>query len=57
MVKRTEEPKQVFDEMLEKEIFPTIHTYDAFMRILKTGEDVFERLAKIRKMVCEPTNP
>ncbi|KAF8083226.1 hypothetical protein N665_0787s0008 [Sinapis alba] len=53
--KKTEEAKRVFDEMLEKGILPTIRTYHAFMRILRTGEEVFELLAKMRKMGCEPT--
>jgi len=53
--RKTEEAKQVFDEMLEKGLFPTIRTYHAFMRILRTGEEVFELLAKMRKMGCEPT--
>ncbi|EOA19532.1 hypothetical protein CARUB_v10002473mg [Capsella rubella] len=53
--RKTEEAKQVFDEMLGKGLFPTIRTYHAFMRILRTGEEVFELLAKMRKMGCEPT--
>ncbi|CAG7891667.1 unnamed protein product [Brassica rapa] len=53
--KKTEEAKKVFDEMLEKGIVPTIRTYHAFMRILRTGEEVFEMLGKMREMGCEPT--
>lgn len=53
--RETEEAKQVFDEMLDKGIFPTIRTYHAFMRIQRSGEEVFELLAKMRKMGCEPT--
>lgn len=53
--KKTEEAKRVFDEMMEKGIVPTIPTYHAFMRILRTGDEVFELLAKMRKMGCEPT--
>ncbi|KAL0728075.1 hypothetical protein Bca4012_024168 [Brassica carinata] len=53
--KKTEEAKRVFDEMMERGILPTIRTYHAFMRILRTGEEVFELLAKMRKMGCEPT--
>ncbi|KAL1205947.1 Pentatricopeptide repeat-containing protein [Cardamine amara subsp. amara] len=53
--RKTEEAKQVFEEMLEKGLFPTIRTYHAFMRILRTGDEVFELLAKMRKMGCEPT--
>ena len=53
--KKTEEAKRVFDEMIEKGIVPTIRTYHAFMRILRTGEEVFEMLGKMRKMGCEPT--
>ncbi|KAJ0229577.1 Pentatricopeptide repeat-containing protein [Hirschfeldia incana] len=53
--KKTEDAKKVFDEMLERGISPTIRTYHAFMRILRTGEEVFEMLGKMRKMGCEPT--
>lgn len=52
---KTEEAKQVFDDMLEKGLSPTIPTYHAFMRILRTGEEIFEILVKMRRMGCEPT--
>ncbi|KAJ4912070.1 Pentatricopeptide repeat-containing protein [Raphanus sativus] len=53
--KKTEEAKRVFEEMIERGVLPTIRTYHAFMRILRTGDEVFELLDKMTKMGCEPT--
>ncbi|KAK8520136.1 hypothetical protein V6N12_004097 [Hibiscus sabdariffa] len=53
---KIDEARQVLDEMLQKDLNPTIQTYHAFFRILRTGEEVFELLNKMRKMGCQPTN-
>lgn len=47
--------KKVFDEMLQQRLHPTIRTYNAFLRILRTGEEVFELLTKMKEMGCHPT--
>lgn len=54
--RKVDEARGVFDEMSQRGLFPTIRTYHAFFRILRTGEEVFSLLEKMRKMGCEPTN-
>ncbi|KAF9625103.1 hypothetical protein IFM89_019053 [Coptis chinensis] len=53
---RVEEAKVVFDEMLQKGFSPTIRTYHAFFGIIKTGEEVFELLEKMKNAGCHPAN-
>ncbi|KAF9614849.1 hypothetical protein IFM89_020946 [Coptis chinensis] len=53
---RVEEAKVVFDEMLQMGFSPTIRTYHAFFGILKTGEEVFELLEKMKNAGCHPVN-
>lgn len=54
--RKVEEAKGAFDDMLKRCISPTIRTYHAFLRILRTGEEVFALLEKMRKMGCQPIN-
>ncbi|XP_043690181.1 pentatricopeptide repeat-containing protein At5g15010, mitochondrial [Telopea speciosissima] len=54
--RRTVEAKVIFDEMLQKALSPSIRTYHAFFGILRTGEEVFELLDKMKKLGCNPTN-
>ncbi|KZV19010.1 pentatricopeptide repeat-containing family protein [Dorcoceras hygrometricum] len=51
-----DEAKLVFDEMIGRRCFPTIRTYHAFFRILRTGEQVFELLQKMYLTGCHPTH-
>lgn len=53
---RVDDAKRVFDEMLRKGLSPTIRTYHAFFGILRTGEEVFELLEKMKKNRCNPIN-
>uniref|UniRef100_A0A2C9VD18 Pentacotripeptide-repeat region of PRORP domain-containing protein n=1 Tax=Manihot esculenta TaxID=3983 RepID=A0A2C9VD18_MANES len=52
--RKIDEARGVFDEMLQRGHSPTIRTYHAFFRILRTGEEVFALLEKMRKMGCQP---
>ncbi|KAF8395957.1 hypothetical protein HHK36_017568 [Tetracentron sinense] len=54
--RRADEAREFFDEMLQLGLSPSIRTYHAFFRILRTGEEVFELLEKMKKMDCHPTN-
>ncbi|XP_021903067.1 pentatricopeptide repeat-containing protein At5g15010, mitochondrial [Carica papaya] len=54
--RKIDEAGKVFDEMLQRGLSPTILTYHAFMRVLRTGEEVFGLLEKMRKTGCEPVN-
>ncbi|KAK7396031.1 hypothetical protein VNO78_16726 [Psophocarpus tetragonolobus] len=47
--------KQFFDEMLKRHLSPTIQTFHAFFRILRTKEEVFELLDKMKELGCYPT--
>ncbi|KAL0449977.1 UNVERIFIED_CONTAM: Pentatricopeptide repeat-containing protein, mitochondrial [Sesamum latifolium] len=51
-----DEAKQVFDEMTEKGLRPTVRTYHAFFRVLRTGEEVFELLQRMRMTGCHPSH-
>ncbi|KAF5725696.1 putative Pentatricopeptide repeat-containing protein [Tripterygium wilfordii] len=46
---------QVFEEMLQRGLSPTIRTYHAFLRMVRTAEEVFVLLEKMREMDCQPT--
>ncbi|CAI0433863.1 unnamed protein product [Linum tenue] len=50
------EARAVFDEMLQRGLPPTIPTYHAFLRYLRTAEGVFELLENMSKVGCQPTN-
>ncbi|XP_042486177.1 pentatricopeptide repeat-containing protein At5g15010, mitochondrial-like [Macadamia integrifolia] len=54
--RRTVEAKLIFDEMLQQVHSPSIRTYHAFFGVLKTGEEVFELLEKMKTLGCNPTN-
>ncbi|GAV86162.1 PPR domain-containing protein/PPR_2 domain-containing protein/PPR_3 domain-containing protein [Cephalotus follicularis] len=53
--RKIDEAGGVFHEMLQRGLSPTIRTYHAFLRILRTGQEVFELLEKMRKFGCQPT--
>ncbi|KAG4940334.1 hypothetical protein JHK82_046042 [Glycine max] len=52
---KVDEAKQLFDEMLKRHLSPTIQTFHAFFRILRTKEEVFELLDKMKELRCYPT--
>ena len=54
--RKVDEAKQFFDEMLKRSLCPTIQTFHAFFRMLRTKEEVFELLDKMRELGCCPTN-
>ncbi|KAL6520083.1 hypothetical protein OROHE_017226 [Orobanche hederae] len=51
-----DEAKQLFDEMTERGLVPTVRTYHAFFRALRTGEEVFELLDRMRMGGCSPSH-
>lgn len=53
---RVEDATRVFHEILHKGLSPTIRTYHAFFGILRTGEEVFELLEKMKTTGCDPVN-
>ncbi|KAJ8771703.1 hypothetical protein K2173_026880 [Erythroxylum novogranatense] len=54
--KKIDEARQVFDDMLHHGLPPNIKTYHPFLRMLRTEDEVFALLDKMRKMNCWPTN-
>lgn len=52
--RRLDEAREVFDEMLQRRLQPTVCTFNAFLRILKTSEEIFALLDKMRNMRCLP---
>lgn len=52
------EARQVFDELMMKSsscsISPTVTTFHAFLRICRTGEEVFKVLETMKKTGCDP---
>lgn len=53
--RKFDEARAVFDELLQRGLCPTIQTYHAFLRFLRTEEEIFELLEKMRAMKCSPT--
>ncbi|KAI4348430.1 hypothetical protein L6164_009155 [Bauhinia variegata] len=53
--RKIDEAKEILDDMLQRGLSPTIRTYHAFFRILRTEEEVFVFLNKMRKLGCHPT--
>ncbi|XP_061340832.1 pentatricopeptide repeat-containing protein At5g15010, mitochondrial-like [Gastrolobium bilobum] len=53
--RKIDEAKEIFDEMLKRSLSPSIRTFHAFFRILRTKEEVFELLDKMRELGCHPT--
>lgn len=47
--------KEVFDEMIQHGILPTVRIFNAFLRIVKSGEAVFELLKKMKTLGCPPS--
>ena len=54
--RKIDEARQVFDEMLQHNVSPSVQTYHAFFRVLRTGEEVFMLLEKMKNMGCEPNS-
>ncbi|KAM1440316.1 hypothetical protein ACFX13_008429 [Malus domestica] len=52
--RKIDEARRVLDDMLHQGLLPTIQTYHAFFRILRTGEQVFELLEKMKSLGCHP---
>lgn len=53
--RKFDEARAVFEELLQRGLFPTIQTYHAFLRFLRTEEEIFELLERMRRMGCNPT--
>ncbi|KAF5749194.1 pentatricopeptide repeat-containing protein [Tripterygium wilfordii] len=49
------EAREVLEEMLRRGLSPTIRTYHAFLRMVRTAEEVFVLLEKMREIDCQPT--
>ncbi|KAL5727785.1 hypothetical protein ACHQM5_000938 [Ranunculus cassubicifolius] len=54
--RRVDDARLVFDEMLQKGFSPTVRTYHAFFSILRTDEEVFELMEKMKKNKCKPVH-
>ncbi|KAG0450886.1 hypothetical protein HPP92_026453 [Vanilla planifolia] len=52
--RRIDEAREVFDEMLQRGITPSIRTFHAFFNVLRTGEEVFELLNRMKETGCKP---
>ncbi|XP_047329572.1 pentatricopeptide repeat-containing protein At5g15010, mitochondrial [Impatiens glandulifera] len=50
------EVRGAFSEMLERGLLPTISTYHALFEVLRTGEETFSFLEKMRETGCPPNN-
>ncbi|XP_028780187.1 pentatricopeptide repeat-containing protein At5g15010, mitochondrial [Neltuma alba] len=53
--RKIDEAKEILDEMMQRGLSPTIRTYHAFFRILRTNEEIFQLLGKMRESGCHPT--
>lgn len=53
--RKTDEAKEIFDQMLNRGLSPTIQTFHAFFHILRTKEEIFGLLDKMRELGCNPT--
>lgn len=54
--RKIDEARQVFDEMLQHGLPPSVQTYHAFFRVLRTGEEVFMLLEKMKNTGCKPNS-
>lgn len=54
--RRVDDAREVFDEMLRRGLSPSDRTYHAFFAVLRTAEEVFELLSKMKETGCYPTN-
>ncbi|XP_057525609.1 pentatricopeptide repeat-containing protein At5g15010, mitochondrial-like [Amaranthus tricolor] len=52
--RRREEAEYVFEKMLSHGLQPTIRTFHAFLRIQRTGVEVFKLLDKMKELGCQP---
>ncbi|KMT02603.1 hypothetical protein BVRB_9g202890 [Beta vulgaris subsp. vulgaris] len=52
--RRRDEAQKVFDAMLSRGLQPTIRTFHAFLRIQRTGEEIFMLLDKMKELGCQP---
>lgn len=55
-LRRLEEAREVFTEMVQRGVSPTIRTYHALFRILRTGQQVFGFLENMRRTGCCPNH-
>lgn len=55
-LRRLEEAREVFTEMVQRGVSPTIRTYHALFRILRPGEQVFGFLENMRRTGCCPNH-
>ncbi|KAJ0080416.1 hypothetical protein Patl1_23005 [Pistacia atlantica] len=54
--RKIDEAREALDDMLQRGLKPTIQTYHAFLRVMRTGEEVFELLKNMRETGCQPDN-
>lgn len=54
--RKIDEAKHVFDEMLQHGLPPSVQTYHAFFRVLRTVEEVFMLLEKMKNTGCGPNS-
>ncbi|CAA0839582.1 Pentatricopeptide repeat-containing protein -mitochondrial [Striga hermonthica] len=52
--RKLEEARELFNEMTARGLLPTTRTYHAFIRALRTGDEVFDLLDKMREAGCIP---
>ncbi|KAK7290606.1 hypothetical protein RIF29_05150 [Crotalaria pallida] len=53
--RKVDEAKEIFEEMLKRGLSPTIQTFHAFFRMLRTKEEIYGDLEKMRELGCYPT--
>ncbi|KAL2939059.1 hypothetical protein RDABS01_022508 [Bienertia sinuspersici] len=51
--RKRDEAESLFSEMLNRGLQPTVRTFHAFLRIQRTGEDIFKLLDKM-ELACHP---
>ncbi|OIW03337.1 hypothetical protein TanjilG_15267 [Lupinus angustifolius] len=53
--RKLDQAEEFFDEMLKRGLSPTIQTFHAFLRMLRTKEEIYGILDNMRKLGCSPT--
>ncbi|XP_057805613.1 pentatricopeptide repeat-containing protein At5g15010, mitochondrial [Salvia miltiorrhiza] len=51
-----DEARKAFEEMVERGVAPTVRTYHAFLRAVRTAEEVFELLQSMHATGCHPSH-
>lgn len=54
--RRVDDARVIFDEMMKRGLSPSDRTYHAFFAVLRTAEEVFELLEKMKDKGSGPTN-